>query len=178
MSAFLPILVAAAAALAAVQLTLMWAKTYSGDLRSASELLDENYKAANALIQDEATPDSVIRFIGSAIQHAGRPAMARSFARHFLFGRIRKPKPISARSAELKADLARLSPEGQDNFAAFMASAMMASAAADPLLSRVYLMAVNAFLSASGRADDQNVSHDRAETAAIDLSDSGFACAA
>ena len=178
MLAFLPTLIAAVAALVAAQLVLIWARCHEQDLRSANELLDVNYKAANALIQNDATPDSVVRFIGFAIQEAGKPVIARRFAAHFLFGRIRKPRPLSAQSAELKADLGRLSPEAQDKFAEFMGSAMMASAAADPLFSRVYLLAVNAFLSVSGRADDKTVSVDRAETAALDLSDSGFACAA
>lgn len=178
MSAFLPVLFAAVGALAVVQITLLWAKCHADDLQSASAFLDDNYKAANALIQDDTTPDSVVRFVGFAIQHAGDPFIARRFARHLIFGRIRKPHPLTPSAAQLKADLAKLSPEGQDHFATFMGTAMIASAAADPVFSRAYLLAVRAFLSASGRADDRNVSQDRAQTAALDLSESGGLCAA
>lgn len=178
MLAFLPTLIAALVALAAIQVILVWAKCHEQDLRSAGTLLDENYKAANALIQDPATPDSVVTFVGFAVHHAGRPAIARRFARHFLLGRIRKPRPLTARAAELKADLAKLGPDAQNHFATFMGTALMASAAADPVFSRAYLLAVNAFLSASGRADDHTVSPDRAETAALDLSASAYGCAA
>jgi len=174
---FLPLLLTIAATLAAIQLVLVWSKCWASDLLVANEILDEHYKAANALIQDEKTPDSVVRFVGFASQQAAHPALARRFASHVITGRLRNPRPHGPEAVKFAADLNSLSPEGRKQFASFLSTAMISSAASDPIFSRVYLMVASAFLSTSGRADDRTVSAERAETAAVDLSDNLFACA-
>lgn len=62
-----------------------------------------------------------------------------------------------------------MSPEKLQTFAEMVVNGMAASAASDPVFSRVYLTVLTVFFSKSGRRGDNDISVDRANTAALDV---------
>lgn len=171
MTALVPTILTFIAAAAAAWLIVGWARCNAQDAASASLILDEQYQAANALIKDEATPDSIVRFVGFMSAQAAHPALARRFAWDLVRGRIRQQVTMSPHKAQLESDIRGLSPAGQGHFATVVSTSLVSSAASDPLLSRAYMLFIAVFLSSSGRLNDKSVSVDRAKTAAIDLAE-------
>lgn len=178
MQSFAPLAATAVSAFAVTWIMLAWARCHHRDLQASSEFLDDYYRAAQRLINDDATPESVIDFIASFSRNAGAPAHARHLALHILGGRLKASRPIaSERSRALALDLEAMPKDKQELFAVFVVNGLAASAASDPILSRVYLTVLNVFFSASGRRGDTNISVDRANTAAVDLSGGFNGCA-
>lgn len=158
--------------LALIALTMFWARCHAADTQAAVALLDEAYEASQSLVKEQSTPDSVVNFTEFFASQMGRPALARGFAWHLLTGAHRSQ--LSERTKRLSTDLHALDPKGMDNFSRMIACGMLASAAADPFLSRVYPNAVKMFLSTSGDKSDVTVSPERARTVAVDVAESGF----
>jgi len=167
MSLILPSLLTAFASLAGFTVLIQWSRWRVADLRAASERMDEVYASAQLLVKNKETPERVLKFVYFFSSKAGSPFLARKFAGHLVTGAFQKA-PDTAESRKFMSDLQALDKEQKEIFVKFVVSGMVASAASDPLFSRVYLFAVRSFLSASGRADGQP-STERAQAVALDL---------
>ena len=170
---------AAALGTLAALLAIYWfAKCHAEDLRTCGTLLDQHYTAAQKLISDPDTPESVVEFAVMFAGRVGTPTIARSFAMHLIRGRLGTPQAASSEKARrFAADLGKLDVKLRQPFADMMVSGMAASACADPLFSRAYRKGLDMFFSRSGQTSDRSISVERANTAALDLSARGF-CAA
>jgi hypothetical protein len=153
-------------------MVLLWARCHKRDLEAASHMLDIYYRAAQDLIDDQSVPNSVVDFVERVSRDAGHPRTARRVAWHILKGQFRPStdEKRSLQSRQLEADLDALNPRQRDLFAKFFVNSLGASAASDPVLSRIYLTVLWVFFSTSGRRDDTSISVDRAQTAALDMS--------
>ncbi len=156
------------AAVAFFSIVISWARCHAADLSCASDFLDEFYAASQRLIKDEKTPSSVIDFIRWFAGRAGRPSLARGFAFHLLMGRLGVSQASSVKASKLFEDVESLPPELRKEFTILIDNGMKSSAAADPILSRVYLYVLTIFMSRTGRKGDA-ASPDRASTVALDL---------
>lgn len=144
-----------------------WALAYSDGARTAVSELDKAAAAGQRLLDDPATPASIVRFVPAFMAGAGRPSLARGFAWRLLTGRMAET-PGRDEAERFRADLDQLRPSQKDAFAEFVAAVMMSSAVVDPFLSRPVLDAVATFLSTSGRKDSPQ-SVERTETLAVDF---------
>lgn len=144
-----------------------WALAYANAAVRASTLIDRAYGAATRLMDDPEAPESVIRFIPAFMAGAGRPGLARGFAWRLLLGRISKASDRSP-AGMLAHDLERLSAGQKAAFMEFVIAVMMSSAAVDPFFPRLFISAVQRFVSISGR-EDAPPSVERTETMAADF---------
>jgi hypothetical protein len=156
-------------------LFIIWARCYATDLNHASKHFDVAYEAAQKLIKNPKTTESVLTFIPLFLAQGGRPHLARRFALHLISGGLSK-MPSSDSARRFSSDLERMDGEQKKAFNDLIVSGMISSAAADPIFSRLYLKAIQMFLSASGRGDDKP-SSERTETVAVDFASRELACA-
>lgn len=171
MTSILSVLLAASAGLVIIFLLLSWARCRVMDLTAAAGMLDTHYRASQRLIADPDTPESVVKFTVFFARSAGHPSLARKFALHVLQGRVKgsNGQGEGPQARQLAADLRAMSPEKLQTFAEMVVNGMAASAASDPVFSRVYLTVLTVFFSKSGRRGDNDISVDRANTAALDV---------
>ncbi len=83
-------------------------------------------------------------------------------------GRLGVSQASSVKASKLFEDVESLPPELRKEFTILIDNGMKSSAAADPILSRVYLYVLTIFMSRTGRKGDA-ASPDRASTVALDL---------
>lgn len=166
MNPILSTVIALVASVLAVRFLIGWARCCAVDAKAAQDQVDVFYQAAQKLIKDPETPDSVITFVSLFAPQIARPKLARTAALHMARGRVAvKPSPLAV---QLGKDLKQMPAEQQQAFAQLMMSGMASSAASDPLLSRVYSWFITTFLSMSGRREDAP-SVERANTLAMDV---------
>lgn len=169
---YLPTIIAGLLTLLAGGITLAWLRCHSNDLRVASEFLDRHYHVTQKLIADPEVPSSVVEFAVGMAAHVGQPGLARSLALDVVTGRLTaEPTASTERGRRFRADLIGLKEPQRKLFSEMMVFGLFSSAASDPLLSRVYLKCLTLFFSKSGVANDHSISPERANTAALDLSE-------
>jgi hypothetical protein len=155
MSPILWTIATAVAAAGSGWLLVTWARAHTRDLQSAAVFLEEYYEAAQKLTKDPATPDSLLGFVEHMAARAGDPRLARSVAWHMVRGKLGAKGAGDVRARQdFKRDVDALPPHLREAFATMVTSGTIASAAADPLLSRVYLNLLSLMFSSSGENDD------------------------
>lgn len=164
MSPILLTILAATAAVGTFWLVVLWARAHAEDLRASSNFLDDYYKEAQKLTRDPETPNTILGFVDWFAGRAGNPELARSLAWDILRGRLGDEPAATSFSRDIEA----LRPDLGESFAHMVSAGCLASASADPVLSRVYLGLLNLIFSKSGREND-DPSIERASTVAMDL---------
>ncbi|WAC49270.1 hypothetical protein OVA03_05005 [Asticcacaulis sp. SL142] len=157
-------------------------------LATASQYIEEAYEAAQQLIKDHSTPDSILKFVSVFYANINKPSLARTFTLHCLNGKsARNSVPRTQRSAKFSDDLQSLSPQQVELFGEMLTKGMMASAYCDPIFYSVHINLWSSTASETTQnAQSNQPSPEKARTVALDLNekyskdnrDLDFACAA
>lgn len=169
MSPFLSTVFVLIASATALAILVVWMRSMAHDLASAGTLLDSHYEAAQELTRDPRTPDSVLKFIEFFAAQAGRPALARRVAIDMARGRVgADSEPKTERGRDFMRDLHALPQPLAAAFARMVTCGMLASAASDPIFSRVFANLLRLVLSAPDKVGN-GPSVERANTVALDI---------
>jgi hypothetical protein len=169
MSPLLSTIFVLVASITAFAILIVWLRAVARDVASASTLLDSHYEAAQILTRDPRTPESVLRFTVFFAAQAGRPALARRVALDMARGRVgADTEPQTERGRDLMRDLHELPKPLADAFAKMVTCGMLASAASDPIFSRIFANVLRLVLSSPDKVGN-GPSVERANTVALDI---------